>query len=149
MQVAGDAILRGLRSEVWEVLNDTAVLARCMPGCEKLEQIGPDRYEVALKVGIAAIKGNYAGTLVLAEQRPPESITLRVEANGSGGFAHIDGKMELHEQGDSTKLSYDWEVNVGGPVAMVGQRVLGGVAKMLIGDFFNKVQKELTARKGG
>lgn len=149
MQVNGEVILKGTRAEVWALLNDETVLARCIPGCEKLIRVGPDEFQVGLKVGLAAIKGSYDGKMIIAEKREPEAVTLKIDSTGGGGFAQINGKMEMHEQGADTKLIYDWDVQVGGPVAMVGQRVLGGVAKMLIGDFFAKAQKELNARKAG
>lgn len=147
MQVTGEYVMKGTREEVWALLNDEGVLAKCTPGCERLTNVGPDEYTATLKIGLAAIKGTYEGKLRMTEKQPPEVMTLKVDATGGGGFVNVNGRMVLTEQGAATKVNYDWDVQVGGPVAMVGQRVLGGVAKWLIGEFFNTAQKELATRK--
>jgi carbon monoxide dehydrogenase subunit G len=51
--------------------------------------------------------------------------------------------IELAEQGEQTVLNVVGDGNVGGPVAGVGQRMLGGVAKMLMGQFFECLKKQL------
>lgn len=146
MRVAGESVIEARREQVWALLNDETVLAKCLPGCERLNRVGPNEFEVALKVGLAAIKGNYAGRLLVLDQQEPESMTLKIETTGSGGFAHVQGRMDLSDQDKSTKITYNWDVQVGGPVAMVGQRLLGGVAKWLIGEFFTTAQNQLLIR---
>lgn len=149
MQVTGEFQLQGSRQQIWDLLNDEAVLARCTPGCERLTRTGDDQFAASLKVGLAAVKGSYEGTFAILDKTEPERLTLKIDASGTTGFVAINGRMDLNDQGDTTKLVYDWDVSVGGPVAMVGQRVLGGVAKWIIGDFFNNLQKELAARQAG
>lgn len=149
MQVSGEFLFKGAPEQVWALLNDEAVLKRCTPGCQRLERVGEDQYEATITVGLAAIKGTYEGTLKMVDKQPPASMTLQVDATGSSGFVKINGRMDLAPQAGGTLVRYGWEVEVGGPVAMVGQRVLGGVAKWLIGEFFNTAQKELTARQAG
>lgn len=147
MQVTGEFLFKGTRDQVWQLLNDETVLARCLPGCEALTRTGEDQFKTRLKVGLAAIKGTYEGTLAITGKQEPETVTIRMDCSGTTGFAGVTGKMDLVDQGPATKLIYDWDVSVGGPVAMVGQRVLGGVAKWIIGEFFNTAQKELAARQ--
>jgi len=149
MQVTGEFVFRDARDLVWALLNDEEALAKCAPGCERLVREGPDEYAVTMKIGLAAIKGTYDGKLRITGKQEPETMTLIIEATGSGGFANVFGHMDLVDQGETTRVAYDWDVQVGGPVAMVGQRVLGGVAKWIIGEFFATAQKELNARKAG
>lgn len=150
MHVTGEYVFKGDRDEVWALLNDPAVLQRCTPGCEQLEPTGTDQYKATLKIGLAAVKGSYEGALAISDKLAPEMMTLKIDATGSTGFVGVNGRMVLHDQGAQTKLAYDWNVTVGGPVAMVGQRVLGGVARWIIGEFFNSLQKELAlSRKEG
>lgn len=149
MQVTGEFLCRGTRDALWALLNDEKALAKCAPGCEKLVQEGPDEFAVTLKIGLAAIKGTYDGHLRITDKHEPDSMTLVIEAIGSGGFANVNGHMDLVDQGETTRIVYEWDVQVGGPVAMVGQRVLGGAAKWMIGEFFASAQKELNAREAG
>lgn len=164
MQVAGEFVFQSGRDEVWQLLNDPEVLARCLPGCEQLVPVEPDRYAVKVRVGLAAVKGTYEGSLAVTDKQAPAAMTLRIDMKGTTGFVGINGRMML-EPGDvpgdggaseaaaeaeagvkATRVAYDWDVKVGGPVAMVGQRVLGGVARWIIGEFFAAAQKELAAR---
>lgn len=144
MQVTGEFLFRAGREQVWQLLNDPDVLARCLPGCERLTPVAPDRYAAVVKVGLAAVKGTYEGSLAVTDKQAPGTMTLRIDMNGTTGFVTVMGLMDLAEEGPlTTRVRYDWDVQVGGPVAMVGQRVLGGVARWIIGEFFASAQKEL------
>jgi carbon monoxide dehydrogenase subunit G len=148
MQVTGEIRVQGARAEVWQMLNDPGVLQRCLPGCERLLEAAPDRYAAVVKIGLAAVKGTYEGTLTVTDKQEPEAMTMRIEMNGMTGFVTVAGRIDLSEAGAAaTRIAYDWAVQVGGPVAMVGQRVLGGVARWIIGEFFGALQREMAQRE--
>jgi carbon monoxide dehydrogenase subunit G len=52
-----------------------------------------------------------------------------------------DGLLRLSPQGTGTEVSYDGDVQVGGTMAAVGQRLLDGTAKMLIKKFFETLSE--------
>lgn len=143
MHVTGSWTFQAPRQRVWEALNDAEVLKRCTPGCERLERVGDDRYEATLKVGVAAIKGTFQGKLAIEDKRPPEHYRLVVQGAGAPGFVNAVADFDLDDQGDRTTLRYDWDVQAGGMIAGVGQRVLGGVAKFLIDGFYKQIEEEL------
>jgi carbon monoxide dehydrogenase subunit G len=145
MKVSGTYILNAPRERVWELLNDPAFLKACLPGCESMEAIGPDQYQAVLTVGIAAVKGKYTGSVTLLEKEPPRRLTMRVEGKGSGGFMQGTGQLELVDDPQGTKVTYQGDVQVGGPIASVGQRLLEGAAKMIVGQFFTAVNAQLAA----
>src|SRR6185436_19695730 len=99
MKLVGTVKIALPRQKVWDALNDPAVLARCIPGCEKLERVADDEYAVTQMLGIAAIKGRYAGKIMLRDKVPPSSCTLNLDGKGPGGFMHGVSKVELVEQG--------------------------------------------------
>lgn len=155
MQVAGEFVFQAGRDAVWQLLNDPEVLARCLPGCEQLVPVEPDRYAAKVRVGMAAVKGTYEGSLAVTDKQAPAAMTLRIDMKGTTGFVAVNGRMVLEPgkgpaeaapDAEATRVAYDWDVKVGGPVAMVGQRVLGGVARWIIGEFFAAAQKEMAAR---
>lgn len=121
-------------------------LAHCIPGCEKLDPIGPDQYEAVMKVGVGAIRGTYKGKVTVQEQQPPNHYRLSVEGSGGAGFVKGHALIDLASEGDTTIVSVKGESQVGGPVAGVGQRMLGGVAKMQMDQFFGCMQKQLAAK---
>jgi carbon monoxide dehydrogenase subunit G len=139
-------MLNAPRERIWQSLNDPAFLKLCLPGCESMEAIGPDQYQAILTVGIAAVKGKYSGTVTLSEKEPPQHFTMRVEGKGPGGFMQGTGVLELAEDPQGTKVTYQGDVLVGGPIASVGQRLLEGAAKMMVGQFFTAVNKQLAAQ---
>lgn len=149
MQVTGEFVFACTRQQLWDFLNDASALKRCTPGCEEMTAVGPDEYFVSMSLGIAAIKGTYQGKFTISDKQEPDAMTMRIETTGAGGFANVGGRLELTDQGDGAKLVYNWGVEVGGPLAMAGQRILGGVAKWVVDQFFGAARKELEARKAG
>lgn len=143
MIIEGKASFPAARERVWALFNDHHALARCTPGCERLEQTGPDQYNAVLKVGVAAVKGTYNGKLELTDKNPPEGYVLRVEGSGAPGFVKGSAHFRFEEKDGSTDVHYVWDVQVGGLVAGVGQRILGGVGKMMIDQFFKDMKKVL------
>jgi carbon monoxide dehydrogenase subunit G len=145
VKVSGTYILNAPQERVWELFNDPAFLQACLPGCESMGATGPDHYQVTLTIGIAAVKGKYTGTVMLSEKEPPQRFTMRVEGKGTGGFMQGSGVLELADDPQGTKVAYQGDVQVGGPIASVGQRLLQGVAKLIVGQFFSAVNKQLAA----
>lgn len=143
MRIEGSSVFQAPVAKVWEVFTDPDVLARCTPGCEGLQHVGEETYETRITIGVAAIKGTYTGKLQLAEKEPPTSYKLLLEGSGSPGFVQGSGSFRFEPKGEDTCVTYAWDVQVGGLVAGVGQRVLGGVGKLLIGQFFKSMEREL------
>jgi carbon monoxide dehydrogenase subunit G len=146
VKLAGHHILNAPRERVWQSLNDPAFLKACLPGCESLEATGPDQYRAVLSIGIAMVRGRYTGTVTLSEKAPPERLTMQVEGKGTGGFMQGTGRLELADDAQGTRVSYEGDVQVGGPIASIGQRLLEGAAKMMVGQFFNAVNAQLAAQ---
>ena len=69
MKVSGSAVLNAPVDQVWAAFNDPAVLARTLPGCQELREVGPDAYKMTITAGVASIKGTYEGDVSLTQQR--------------------------------------------------------------------------------
>jgi carbon monoxide dehydrogenase subunit G len=145
VKVSGTRLLNAPQDRVWQCLNDPDFLKECLPGCESMEATGPDQYRATLTVGIAAVKGKYTGTVTLSEKEPPQRLKMQVEGKGTGGFMQGTGLLELSEDPQGTKVAYEGDVQVGGPIASVGQRLLDGASKMMVGQFFTAANKQLAA----
>ena len=145
MKVSGSYTINAPRERLWEALNDPAFLQACLPGCESMEAIGPDQYQATLTIGIAVVKGKYNGSVTLSEKEPPQRFKMRVDGKGTGGFMQGAGLLDLAEDPVGTKVTYQGDVQVGGPIASIGQRLLDGAAKMIVGHFFAAVNTKLAA----
>ena len=140
------------------MLQDPAILAEALPGCESLEKIAPDEYRMKMKVLLAALSGQFEGKVRIAEQAPPTSFRLLIEGSGRIGFLKGDGLLKLSPAAavrvlsaapratPSTIVAYEGEAQVGGTMAAVGQRLIDGTAKMMIKKFFDKLVSLTTAR---
>jgi carbon monoxide dehydrogenase subunit G len=140
----GSAVLSADPDKVWAVITDPAVLARTIPGCESLEQVGDDEYKMNVSVGVGAIRGTYAGEVRLSDQNRPKSYVMHASGAGAPGQVRATVTINLEPSDQGTTLTYSADAVVGGPVAGVGQRMITGVAKRMAGQFFTAIDDELT-----
>ena len=130
---------------VWDLLMDPAALSSCIPGCTRFEPDGEDRYAVTLTVALAAITGTYNGTVNLTDKTLHTSYRLLMEGQGRGGFVKGSSVISLRPAGASTAVDVSGAVHTGGPIARVGQRLIGGVARMMMDRFFACLKAKLEA----
>ena len=135
------------RRMVWDTLLDPEVLGRCLPGCEKFEEVARDKYAVTVKLGVSAVTGTYNGTVEIADKTPPDSYKLRGEGKGPPGWARGEAVFRFSEADGKTAVVTTADVAVGGTIAGVGQRMLEGVSKVMVQQFFEAVEKELSGQK--
>lgn len=148
MKLSGSATMNATPEQVYAAFNDPGVLARCLPGCEKLTEIGESHYKMTITAGVAAIKGTYEGEVALVDGTPPSAFTLKASGAGGPGTVSADVFMKLAPTAaGGTELSYDADAVVGGTIGGVGQRMLNGVAKKMAGQFFAAVDEDI--RTGG
>lgn len=144
MKVSGEHTIAAGRQEVWNALQDPAVLARTLPGCEALEVTGPDAYAATITAGVASVKGTYQGQVTLGDLQAPSSYTLVATGAGAPGTVRAEARVSLEEgDGATTTVRYDADAVVGGMIGGVGQRMLASVAKRTAGEFFGAVERDL------
>ncbi len=147
MIIEGEHVFKAPRQVVYDMFNDPDALATAVPGMQKLTKVDESHYEGALHLRIGPISASFAGVLSLTDENPPESVTLNIEGKGAAGFAKGVGKVHFTDLGDDTTLlKYSGDVNIGGTLASVGQRMIDSVAKTLIKSGFEKLDKTLEAR---
>lgn len=145
----GSVELSAPPGDVWKLLLDPEMLAAVVPGCEALEQVGEDSFTAEVMIGVAGIKGIYSARIDLRDKVEGQGVRLVGKASGALGFGQGEGKVTLEAIGDGrTRLSYSYRANVGGKVAAVGQRMLGTVTKLLIGQFFRGFDRRLKSNGG-
>lgn len=143
MKIEGSYDIPAPRPKVWAAFLDPAQLSAAIPGCEKLEAAGPGEYRATLKIGIAAVKGTFQGKVTLSDLEPPTRYRMKVEGSGGPGFVRGETTMELADVEGGTRVTYSADVQVGGLIASVGQRMLGGASKMLLDQFFSRMTEQL------
>jgi carbon monoxide dehydrogenase subunit G len=137
------------RQRVYDLLHDPDVLARCMPGCEGLSRIADNEYAMNMKMALASISGLFQGKVRTSEPNPPDSFRLHVDGTGRIGFMKGDGLLKLAEADGATIVTFEGDVQVGGTIAAVGQRLIDTTAKMMIKRFFDKLGSEASTTAAG
>ncbi|MGH9329330.1 MAG: CoxG family protein [Vicinamibacterales bacterium] len=145
MQVSASYTFDVPAARVWDTLMDPAIVCVCLPGCRELRPLGGDKYEAGLTVAVSAITGTFKGTIAIENQVPPRSYRLVVEGSGGAGFVRGHSTITLAEDGAKTVVDVAGDVQVGGAVARVGQRLLSGVSKMMMDRFFECLRQQVKA----
>ncbi|HUK34979.1 MAG TPA: carbon monoxide dehydrogenase subunit G [Vicinamibacterales bacterium] len=143
MDVNGSYSFAAAPDAVWTLLTDPVVIAGCLPGCDRLEPIGEDKFRAAMTLAVAAVSGNYNGTVSMLDKNRPHSYRLVIEGSGTPGFVNGEATIELIEEGGGTTVRVTGHGNVGGVIARVGQRLLGSVSKMMMDRFFACLQGKI------
>lgn len=145
MKLEGSHDVPAPRQKVWDAFLDPDHLRQAIPGCEKLEALGNDEYKATMKVGVGGVKGTFEGKVRLTEKKPTDSYKMAVEGTGGPGFVRGETVITLTDVAGGTRVSYNADVQVGGLIASVGQRMLGGVSKMMADKFFGRMSELLQA----
>jgi hypothetical protein len=148
MKLEGEYVFDGPQEEVWAIVRDPEVLATALPGTQSLEQISESEYAGKMHVRIGPVSGVFAGKIVVSDEEPPERCTLTVDGRGAPGFAKGVGHVQLFEQEDGTTiLKYDGDMQVGGRIASVGQRLIDTASRSMIQQGLESLNNSLQARE--
>ncbi len=148
MKLDGTHQLEAPRERVYQLLVNPDVLQRCIPGCERLERTGENQFAATIRAGVGSIKGVFDGKVRLEDLREPEHFRMVVDGKGAPGFLKGSGDLNLEEDGAATKIVYSGDVQVGGTIAGVGQRMIQATAKMMAAQFFTCLGAEAKTEAG-
>jgi uncharacterized protein len=146
MKITGEHVFISPRERVWEALQDPQMLANALPGVKRLEVTGPDRYAITVSVGVGSVKGTYDGTFTLSDKKDNEACSVRASATGGPGSVDAVARMQMRDGNDGgAVLTYDADANVTGPLAGVGQRLIGGAARKTTKEFLSALDRHLVS----
>jgi len=145
MKIQGEHTFDAPRERVWRALLDPEVLARTLPGCERLERTGENEYRGVLNVQVGPVKGQFQGTLQLADILPLEGYHMKLDGSGPSGFMNGQGELRLADAPAGTTLRYDLDAQIGGRIAGLGQRLVESSAKSITRQGLEGLARELAA----
>lgn len=144
LDIGGEEAFEVPVETLWRALNDPAVLKKCIPGCKDMIDQGGDRYKLVLDLKVASVGGSFEGEISLSEKIPPTQCKVAVSGSGTLGNGSGNAMFLLAVEPGRMIMRYTGEGEIGGLVAGVGQRILKGVAKHLVGQFFTALRREVT-----
>lgn len=144
MELSGDIVIGAPRAKVWAGLNDAAVLARCIRGCESMEVLSPTERAARVMVKVGPVRARFDGTIRMDQIRPGEGCALSFEGSGgAAGMAKGRSNVELSDEGEGTRLRYTVQASVGGKLGQVGGRMMDAAAKQMADQFFTAFNEHL------
>lgn len=148
MKITGDYVFDGPREVAYSVVRDPNLLLLAIPGESSMKETGPNVYEGTIKLKIGPVSGQFAGIYTITEEKAPESFTMTVKGKGGAGFAEGVGKVAFTQLEDGkTLFKYSGELNIGGKLASVGQRLIDSVSKSMLKSGLEKLDEEVKKRK--
>lgn len=134
------------RWTVWHALNDPEMLRLCIPGCQALERHSDTEFASSVRAAVGPVSATFRAQITLVDIDPGRSYTIVGEGKGGvAGFARGKAKVDLEDDGGSTRLCYRADVSIGGKLAQVGSRLIQGTARKLSEQFFGRLTVELGA----
>lgn len=150
MEMSGEERIPASQAQTWAALNDPEVLKACIPGCESIECVAENEYQVLMVARVGPVSAKFKGKLALSDIRPPESYSLAFEGQGgAAGFGKGSAQVRLSPDGDGTLLRYEAKASVGGKLAQIGSRLVDAAARKVSQDFFAAFNEKVGAMHGG
>ena len=144
MEMNGEQLIPASQQQTWDALNDPGMLKQCVPGCESIDPIGENQYQVLMVARVGPVSAKFKGKLTLSDIQPPSSYSIAFEGQGgAAGFAKGGAQVRLVEEQGQTRLSYNAKANVGGKLAQIGSRLIDAAAKKVADDFFRNFNEKV------
>ena len=135
--MSGEYRIPALQEQVWRALNDPDILQQAIPGCRRIGRVSNTEFTATVVAKFGPVKAIFSGRVTLSDLDPPRAYTISGEGEGgAAGFGRGSAKVSLHQEDGETLLRYAADVQVGGKLAQIGQRLVGSTAKKIADDFF-------------
>ncbi len=132
MKIAGQSILDATAESIWPLIFDPRTLLQLLPGCEQVEQVAPDEYRGRMTLRLPAIAGTYDTWVKVLQYEAPSFCQIQGEASGPGGSVRGQASFSLQPEAQQTRIAYQGDAQIGGPLAGMNPRFAEGVAQTLI-----------------
>lgn len=133
--------------QVWSVLDDMPLLARCLPGAELTEDLGNGRYTGRARVAAGPVKLSFTGVAHLIEHDQTAG-TLRVLAQGQdtgGAQTQADITLVATATDTGTHLCAHAAVYLAGRIARFGRALAGDISRRMFEQFAESVKHAATS----
>jgi carbon monoxide dehydrogenase subunit G len=148
MEMNGSREVPASVETTWHALNDPEVLKACIAGCESIDKVSDNEYQVAMTARVGPVSAKFSGRIALSDIVVPKSYTIRFDGQGgAAGFAGGEAQVELSPAGSGTRIDYKAKAQVGGKLAQIGSRLIDGAAAKVADDFFGRLVERLGGGK--
>lgn len=144
MKIEGSYVFEAPLAIVWQALFEPEILAKTLPGCERLERDG-NQFTGEINVKMGPVQGKFQGKVEIADVKELESYRMVIDGRGPAGFVKATPQIKLQAEGAHTRMHYDSDVQVGGRVASVGQRLLDASSRAIVKQSLEGLHQQIKA----
>jgi len=138
--------------KVWEFFDDIPGVAKCLPGTELNEEIGPDHYAGGVEIGLGPVKLDFTGEAKILERNDVDK-TIKIDAAGAEkkgrGQAQMMVDAILNPTVGGTRVGVAMDLNLSGAAAQYGRGLTADVTAVLLKDFAINAEARLDAIAAG
>ena len=149
MNVEGERTFAAPRLTVWQVLNDPAAMASIMPGVESFEVHDDKRWTANVKIPLGLGTLGMTMDMEKTEEREPEFASLAIKGNGVGAILSMTTAFNLSDDGGATKMDWEADVRIAGPVGSMGQRVLQPIVNQQVQQVLSALDEQVRKASAG
>jgi carbon monoxide dehydrogenase subunit G len=138
--------IKAKQENVWNFLMDTESLARCLPGCEEVKDMGAGVYQAVAGVQIAFMKLRFNLNVRITEMTPPMELVSEVDGKPMSlvGQLKLKAKMNLSAISESvTNVHYFMDMSMAGKLGALGQSAFRSKATEMGAQFAENIRKAL------
>ena len=149
MEMTGEQLIPASQQDTWNALNDPEILKACVPGCEAIDPVAQNEFQVAMVARVGPVSAKFKGKLSLSDLDPPNSYSIAFEGQGgAAGFGKGSARVTLAAQDSGTRLGYTVNASVGGKLAQIGSRLVDAAARKIADDFFKAFNDKVASLYG-
>lgn len=148
MRLEGERSFSAPREAVWQAISEPAQMAELMPGVQRFEVDDADHFHAQVKIPLGLGSLGLEIDFEQLDRRAPEHSTLKAHGRGVGAILHLETSFDLAEEGTGTRMRWQAEVSIAGPVGAMGQRVLQPIFRQQVDHVLATLEANLSRDPG-
>jgi len=143
MKLNGSHKFKANSRQVFNAILDPGVLKSCIPGCQSVEYLDPNRIMANITTPLPGLKGPYGAVIHIAKRQDPNVLVLQVQRKGTGGSINATSQIQISDGPEGALLTYDAVADLEGPIAIANNPLGQGITKNSLKTFFDKLDKTI------
>jgi carbon monoxide dehydrogenase subunit G len=148
LQTTGEITVDVERPVAFAFLQDAERLARCIPGCDDLRQLSPERFAAVLTSRVAFMTLRFNVIIDVVRIDPPHAIEAKITGDAVGLAGHVVATASVQLAGEAagrTTIRYVTDIALTGKLGGLGQPVFRATSARLAREFGDNLKKALEA----
>jgi carbon monoxide dehydrogenase subunit G len=146
VKVAGERSFAAPREQVWVVLNDPAAMAQSIPGVDSFDVEDDRHWQAKVKIPLSLGMLHMTMSMEKTEERKPEFASLAIKGTGVGAILNMTTAFTLNEASGGTRMAWEADVRLAGPVGSMGQHVLQPIVNQQVQQVLGALDQQVMAR---